>query len=136
MDTIRAVIEKGIIVIAAGGGGIPVIDVGEGEYRGVAAVIDKDLACSILAQSLRADLLLIATSVIGILLAYGVFGPLAGLLEHNVREESKFYECIKVSLIATLNGAAPQIAIEFGRKVLFHEVRPTYAEVDERVRQK
>ncbi len=73
---------------------------------------------------------------LGILLAYGVFGPIAGLLEHKVREESKFYECIKVSLIATLNGAAPQIAIEFGRKVLFHDARPTYAEVDERVRQK
>jgi chemotaxis protein MotA len=73
---------------------------------------------------------------LGILLSYGVFGPLATMLEHNVREESKFYECIKVSLIATLNGAAPQIAVEFGRKVLFHSVRPTYAEVDEKVRQK
>ena len=73
---------------------------------------------------------------LGILLSYGVFGPLATMLEHNVREESKFYECIKVSLIATLNGAAPQIAVEFGRKVLFHSVCPTYAEVDEKVRQK
>lgn len=73
---------------------------------------------------------------LGILLAYGVFGPIATLLEHKVREEAKFYECIKVSLIATLNGAAPQIAVEFGRKVLYHEVRPSYAEVDERVRQK
>jgi chemotaxis protein MotA len=73
---------------------------------------------------------------LGILLSYGVFGPLSTMLEHNVREESKFYECIKVSLIATLNGAAPQIAVEFGRKVLFHAVRPTYAEVDEKVRQR
>ncbi len=71
LDTIRAVILKGIIVIAAGGGGIPVIDVGEGEYRGVAAVIDKDLACSILAQSLQADLLLIATSVDRVAIHYG-----------------------------------------------------------------
>ncbi|HEY3698269.1 MAG TPA: flagellar motor stator protein MotA [Spongiibacteraceae bacterium] len=73
---------------------------------------------------------------LGILLSYGIFGPLSTLLEHKVREESKFYECIKVSLIATLNGAAPQIAIEFGRKVLFHDTRPSYVEVDERVRQK
>jgi len=73
---------------------------------------------------------------LGILLSYGIFAPLAGMLEHKVREESKFFECIKVSLIATLNGAAPQIAVEFGRKVLFHDARPTYAEVDERVRQK
>jgi chemotaxis protein MotA len=73
---------------------------------------------------------------LGILFSYGIFGPLSTMLEHNVREESKFYECIKVSLIATLNGAAPQIAVEFGRKVLYHSVRPTYAEVDEKVRQK
>lgn len=73
---------------------------------------------------------------LGILLSYGFAAPLAGMMEHKVREEHKFYECIKVALIATLNGAAPQIAVEFGRKVLFHEVRPTWAEVDERVRQK
>jgi chemotaxis protein MotA len=73
---------------------------------------------------------------LGILFSYGIFGPLSTMLEHKVREESKFFECIKVSLIATLNGAAPQIAVEFGRKVLFHSVRPTYAEVDEKVRQK
>jgi chemotaxis protein MotA len=73
---------------------------------------------------------------LGILLSYGIFGPIAGMVEHKVREEAKFFECIKAALIATLNGAAPQIAVEFGRKVLFHEVRPTYAEVDERVRQR
>lgn len=73
---------------------------------------------------------------LGILLSYGIFAPLSGMLEHKVREESKFYECIKVALIATLNGAAPQIAVEFGRKILFHDARPTWAEVDERVRQK
>jgi chemotaxis protein MotA len=61
---------------------------------------------------------------------------MAGMMEHQVREEHKFYECMKVALIATLNGAAPQIAVEFGRKVLFHEARPSWAEVDERVRQK
>lgn len=73
---------------------------------------------------------------LGILLSYGFAGPMGNYLEHKVREEAKFYECIKAALIATLNGAAPQIAVEFGRKVLFHEVRPSYAEVDERVRQK
>jgi chemotaxis protein MotA len=73
---------------------------------------------------------------LGILLSYGVAGPMGTYLEHKVREEAKFYECIKAALVATLNGAAPQIAVEFGRKVLYNEVRPTYAEVDERVRQK
>ncbi|MET0380228.1 MAG: flagellar motor stator protein MotA [Spongiibacteraceae bacterium] len=73
---------------------------------------------------------------LGILLSYGIFGPLGEMMGHKVREESKFFDCIKVSLVATLSGAAPQIAVEFGRKVLFHEVRPTFAEVDERVKQK
>lgn len=73
---------------------------------------------------------------LGILMSYGMFGPIGVMVEHKVREEAKVLECIKAALIATLNGAAPQIAIEFGRKVLFHDVRPTYAEVDERVRQK
>jgi len=73
---------------------------------------------------------------LGILLSYGVVAPLANMIEHKVREEAKFFECIKVALIATLNGAAPQIAVEFGRKILFHEARPSWVEVDERVRQR
>lgn len=73
---------------------------------------------------------------LGILLSYGFAAPLSNMMEHKAREEHKFFECIKVALIATLNGAAPQIAVEFGRKVLFQEVRPTWAEVDERVRQR
>lgn len=73
---------------------------------------------------------------LGILLSYGVVAPLANMIEHKVREEAKFFECIKVALIATLNGAAPQIAVEFGRKVLFHDARPSWVEVDERVRQR
>jgi carbamate kinase len=63
LDTIRLLLDAGTVVIALGGGGIPVTDVGEGEYRGVAAVIDKDLASSLLASRLGADLLLISTSV-------------------------------------------------------------------------
>ena len=61
--TIEAVLKKGIIVITVGGGGIPVIDVGDGEYRGTAAVIDKDFASSLLAREINADLFLIATAV-------------------------------------------------------------------------
>ena len=71
LETVDTLIKKGIIVIAVGGGGIPVVDIGEGEYRGVAAVIDKDLASSLLAQSIQADLLLIATSVERVALNFG-----------------------------------------------------------------
>lgn len=73
---------------------------------------------------------------LGILLSYGFAAPMGNYLEHKNRDEAKFFECIKVALVATLSGAAPQIAVEFGRKVLYHESRPTWAEVDERVRQR
>lgn len=62
-EAIRAAAEAGWIVIAVGGGGIPVIRNEKGELRGVAAVIDKDLASSLLARAVRADLFLISTAV-------------------------------------------------------------------------
>jgi len=62
-DSIKAVLRDGIQVITVGGGGIPVVDVGDGEYRGTAAVIDKDYACSLLAREIGADLFIIATAV-------------------------------------------------------------------------
>jgi carbamate kinase len=71
LDSIKALLASGVVVIAAGGGGIPVADVGDGEYRGVAAVVDKDLALSLLACELAADLFLIATSVERVALEYG-----------------------------------------------------------------
>ena len=71
LDSVKAVLGNGIIVITAGGGGIPVVDVGDGEYRGIAAVIDKDYACSLLARELGAELLLIATAVEKIALDFG-----------------------------------------------------------------
>jgi chemotaxis protein MotA len=73
---------------------------------------------------------------LGILMSYGIFGPMSKFLEHKAREEAKFYECIKVSMMASFNGAPPQLAVEFGRKVLYHSVRPTWTEVEERVKQK
>lgn len=73
---------------------------------------------------------------LGILLAYGFASPFSAALEHKVREEGKFYECIKVCLIATVNGVPPQVAVEFGRKILYHSVRPGFKELEDRVRQK
>jgi chemotaxis protein MotA len=67
---------------------------------------------------------------LGILLAYGFVGPLSTLLEHKLHESTKMYQCIKVTLLASLNGYAPQVAVEFGRKVLFSTERPTFAELE------
>ena len=71
---------------------------------------------------------------LGILLAYGVVGPLALLLEQRANESTKVLQCIKVTLLATLNGYAPAIAIEFGRKVLYSTERPTFSELEGHVK--
>lgn len=72
---------------------------------------------------------------LGILLAYGFVGPLSNKLEHNLHESSKMFECIKITLLANLNGYSPVLAIEFGRKVLFTTERPSFMELEEHVKQ-
>jgi chemotaxis protein MotA len=71
---------------------------------------------------------------LGILLAYGFVGPLSGLLEQKLHESSKMFQCVKVTLLASLNGYAPAIAVEFGRKVLFSTERPSFRELEEHVK--
>jgi carbamate kinase len=71
---IAALVEDGVIVIAAGGGGIPVIHPEQGGLTGVAAVVDKDLASALLANDLRADLLLILTDVDHVMRGYDTEG--------------------------------------------------------------
>lgn len=72
---------------------------------------------------------------LGILLAYGFVLPLATLLRQKSSEQIKMMQCIKVTLLSSLNGYAPQIAVEFGRKILFTTERPSFAELEEHVRQ-
>ena len=71
IDAIKTLIDAGLVVIAAGGGGIPVVADGTGALRGVAAVIDKDRASAMLAGEVDADLLLISTSVEQVALDFG-----------------------------------------------------------------
>jgi carbamate kinase len=63
IDTIRLLVDHGVVVTCAGGGGIPVVHAGDGGYRGVEAVIDKDLSAAFLASELCADALLLLTDV-------------------------------------------------------------------------
>jgi carbamate kinase len=71
LEAVKALIEAGVVVISVGGGGIPVVDKGDHEYAGTAAVIDKDYASSLLAQELNADLFLISTAVEKVALNFG-----------------------------------------------------------------
>nr|WP_232486618.1 flagellar motor stator protein MotA [Pectobacterium parmentieri] len=71
---------------------------------------------------------------LGILLAYGFVSPLAALLRQKNAEKIKVLQCIKVTLLSSLNGYAPQIAVEFGRKTLYSTERPSFTELEEHIR--
>jgi chemotaxis protein MotA len=73
---------------------------------------------------------------LGILLAYGFITPLATLLEQKLGESSKMLQCIKVTLLSSLNGYSPALAVEFGRKVLYSTERPSFAELEKHVKRK
>jgi chemotaxis protein MotA len=68
---------------------------------------------------------------LGILLAYGFVAPIAGQLEQKVEEEGKIFQVIKTVLLASMNGYAPQVAVEFGRKVLYSGDRPKFIELED-----
>jgi len=70
----------------------------------------------------------------GILFGYGFFGPVASTMEHLAQEEIKLYESAKATIVASVNGLPPQLAVEFGRKVLFAHDRPSFNELESRVR--
>ena len=71
---------------------------------------------------------------LGILLSYAIFEPLAGLLSQKVGEGTKELECIKTTLLASMQGYSPQMAVEFGRKVLFTPDRPSFNELEDHVK--
>jgi carbamate kinase len=70
IEVVKRLVETGVIVVTVGGGGIPVV-LNEGRYRGVEAVIDKDLASSLLARKLGAERLIIITSVDAVYTDFG-----------------------------------------------------------------
>lgn len=71
LDAILNLVSQGFTLVACGGGGIPVIEGDNGDYRGVAAVIDKDLASSLLARQMKADVFLVSTGVETVFLNWG-----------------------------------------------------------------
>jgi carbamate kinase len=89
LETVKALLSAGVVVITVGGGGIPVIDVGKGEYKGVAAVIDKDFASSLLAREINAELFLISTAVEKVAINFGK--PNEKWLDRMTLAEAKQY---------------------------------------------
>lgn len=71
---------------------------------------------------------------LGILISYGFVAPVAARLEHQVSDQMRVLLCIKVTLLASLNGYAPPTAVEFGRKALVSEDRPGFLELEEHLK--
>lgn len=71
---------------------------------------------------------------LGVLLAYGFVAPVSSALEGRAREQSQFLGCLKTAILATVQGYSPQIAVEFGRKVIAHSSRPTFSELEDHVK--
>ena len=89
LDTVKALIQAGVIVVTVGGGGIPVVDDGSGNYIGIASVIDKDFASSLLAREINADLFLISTAVEKVAINFGK--PNQEWLDHMTLADAKRY---------------------------------------------
>src|SRR5579862_6028398 len=73
---------------------------------------------------------------LGILVSYGFVGPIAAAMEHLANEEAKAFEVVKMALIASVREYAPSVAVEFARKLLFSEVRPSFNDLEARLKNK
>ena len=69
---------------------------------------------------------------LGILVAYGFVGPIAAAMSSAAHEEGKAFEVVKMALVASVRGYAPPVAVEFARKLLWSDVRPTLQRSGER----
>ena len=89
VDAIRSLLESRFVVISVGGGGIPVVADEQGELTGIAAVIDKDHACSLLASEIGAELFLVTTAVEKVALDFGA--PTQRWIDRMTLSEAKEY---------------------------------------------
>ncbi|MFO1402115.1 MAG: flagellar motor stator protein MotA [Steroidobacteraceae bacterium] len=73
---------------------------------------------------------------LGILVAYGFVAPTAAAMEQRAHEEGKAFEVVKMALVASVRGYAPPVAVEFARKLLFTDLRPTFADLENHLKGK
>jgi len=73
---------------------------------------------------------------LGILVAYGVVGPIAAAMEGKANDEGKAFEVVKMALVASVRGYPPPVAVEFARKLLFSSVRPNFKDLEAVLRNK
>lgn len=97
----------------------------------IIAMASIDQGAAVIGQKIAGALV---GTFLGVLLSYGLFQPLATKLDLLRQEEARYLECIKTGLLANLHGAAPIIAIEYARRVMFSGERPTALELERECR--
>ncbi|HYF60017.1 MAG TPA: flagellar motor stator protein MotA [Burkholderiaceae bacterium] len=125
--------HKPMGAIQAIGDGLPAFGIVAAVLGVVKTMASVGAAPAILGQMIAGALV---GTFLGILLAYGFVSPLAKLLEQKGEESHKELQCVKITLLASLQGYSPAIAVEFGRKVLFSTERPSFQELEAHVKQK
>mgnify|MGYP003566451587 FL=1 len=105
----------------------------------VAAVLGIVITMSILGEADNTEIgekvgTALVGTFLGILAAYGFVGPFSSAMEHDAHEEANTYESIKMTLVASAQGLPPALAVEFGRKALLSEHRPSFMELEESVK--
>lgn len=73
---------------------------------------------------------------LGILVSYGFIGPIASSMGHAANEEGRAFEVVKMALVASVRGYVPAVAIEFSRKLLISELRPTFSDLEAQLKGK
>lgn len=101
---------------------------------GVVLTMGKiDQPPSVLGHSVGAALV---GTFLGVLLSYGFFGPMATNLEYKAGDDDTFFKVIKIAIVAFVGGSPPQMAVEFGRRAIAGNERPTFDELEQAVRGK
>jgi chemotaxis protein MotA len=73
---------------------------------------------------------------LGILVSYGFVGPVAASMSHSANEEGRAFEVVKMALVASVRGYVPAVAIEFARKLLMSDLRPSFSDLEAQLKAK
>ncbi len=127
----EAAIPAGVIQTI--GDGLPAFGIVAAVLGVVKTMASVGAAPAVLGQMIAGALV---GTFLGILMAYGFVSPLSQLANQKVDESTKELQCVKVTLLASVQGYAPAIALEFGRKVLYSTERPSFTELESHVKGK
>ncbi|WP_308388386.1 flagellar motor stator protein MotA [Acidithiobacillus sp. AMEEHan] len=132
IDTHHRELEVPIHALTRAADGMPAFGIVAAVMGVVNVMSSVDKPPAVLGELIAAALV---GTFLGILLGYAVVSPIAARMEDRAAESSKMLETIKVSLLATMNAYPPQVAVEFGRKVLYSTERPSFQELDAHLRE-